>query len=146
METATSQNQRLTDLLCNCITCPSPSLAKLFFPSTSFTIWSIHNTNLPTVSKTSLPCLSVLLPILNFSLSFLKPRLKLRCKALMRQFEEEKHQKLELKTSAVVMRLLLHAESPLLLLHVPSCSLLPNTPTCNIFSFFFPIQIPFLVC
>lgn len=65
----------------------------------------------------------------------------------MRQFEEEKHQKLvKLKTSAVVMRLLLHAESPFLLLHVPSCSLLPNTPTCNIFSFFFPIQIPFLVC
>lgn len=155
METATSQNQRLTDLLHNCMTCPSPHSPTAqwepFFGQTlSLYIFHhmIHTQHKPSHCIKNFTALLVSSPTHSqFFPFFLKTTAEIKVQSTDEAvWRGETSETCELKTSAVVMRLLLHAESPFLLLHVSSCSLLPNTPTCNIFSFFFPIQIPFLVC
>lgn len=156
METATSQNQRLTDLLHNCMTCPSPHSPTAqwepFFGRTLLSLYifhhMIHTQHKPSHCLKNFTALLVSSPTHSqFFPFFLKTTAEIKVQSTDEAvWRGETSETCELKTSAVVMRRLLHAESPFLLLHVPSCSLLPNTPTCNIFSFFFPIQIPFLVC
>lgn len=156
METATSQKQRLTDLLHNCMTCPSPHSPTAqwepFFGRTLLSLYifhhMIHTQHKPSHCIKNFTALLVSSPTHSqFFPFFLKTTAEIKVQSTDEAvWRGETSETCELKTSAVVMRRLLHAESPFLLLHVPSCSLLPNTPTCNIFSFFFPIQIPFLVC